>query len=273
MGLFQSAIIIILTFVLAVPTFAQSEIVSIGARQQAMGNAAVALEDNFAPFNNVAACAAITQITAISSFEHKYGFTPFQHLGAGAILPKNQGVFSLTLQRFGTQLYNEQHIGLGFSHKSGAISLGVKINYSQFRIEDTGTKGAVVFELGGLAKILPNLSFGAHVYNLSQSALSKDENLYLPFILKSGFSYQATKALILCLEVKKEIDHSFNIQGGLEYQFLQKFHLRSGVSSAPFQQYYGLGFSPAGFSIDYALQNHNRLGISHQLSLAYQFRK
>lgn len=243
-----------------------------GARAQGMGNASVALEDYFSPFNNIGSSATIQEITAVAAYENRFNFKHFQHFGAGFTLPVELGVFSLTAQKVGAEIYNEQNYGLGFSNQLGFVSLGLQVNYTQYYIEETGTKGVPSMAFGGVAALLPSLSFGAHIYNLTQTKISKEENLYLPVILKSGISYKATDALLLGLEVEKDIDKEANIKGGLEYQIIQKFSLRTGISSAPYQHHFGLGFSPTLFSIDYALTTHSELGLVHQMSLVYKFR-
>lgn len=271
MGLFQSAIGIILATFIVHAVSGQSDHINLGARSHAMGNAAVALKDDFSIFNNIGASAEIDDITLISSFSHKFGFAPFRNLGAGILYPHNMGVFSFSLRRFGTDLYHEQHLGLGFSNKLGIVSLGVKINYSQYTVLEMGTAGVPHIEFGGVAELFPTLSFGAHIYNLTQAKLDTERGVSLPVIVKSGFAYIPVDELTICVAVEKNIEQDVRIGAGLEYNFLHKFHLRSGISTAPFQQYYGLGFSPYNFTLDYALDNHNILGLSHQLSITYKF--
>src|SRR5690606_6935110 len=180
-----------------------------------------------------------------SSFKHAFNFSAFNRMGAGIIYPSNLGTFSFTAQKSGSELYNEQHYGLGFSNQIGMVSLGLKIDYIQYHIEETGTKGVPGLSLGGVAKILPKLTFGAYIFNLTQSSLMKEEDLYVPIVLRSGISYQPVNELIFCIETEKDVDQEVSIKGGLEYEFLEKFQLRSGISSFPFQQHYGLGFSPS----------------------------
>lgn len=272
MGLFQPAIILILTLVLLNNATAQMGFGALGARVQGMGNASVALEDYFSPFNNIGSSASIKEIVAVAAFEQRYNFEHFQHYGLGLVVPLKIGVASLTAQKVGGKIYNEQNYGLGFSNKLGFVRLGIQLNYTQYYIESNGTKGVPSVAFGGVAEILPSLSFGAYVYNVSQSKLSKEQNLYLPVILKSGISYKAAEALLFCLEVEKDIDKEANVKGGLEYQIIKKCSLRTGISSSPYQHHFGLGFHPNLFSIDYALTTHSELGLVHQLSLVYKFK-
>lgn len=273
MGLFQSAIGIILATLIVHSVSGQSDNITLGARSHAMGNASVALKDDCSIFNNIGASATIEDISLISSFSHKFGFAPFKNIGVGITYPHNMGVFSLTIRRFGEDLYNEQHIGIGFSNKLGIVSLGLKVNYSQYTVLELGTTGVSHIEFGGVAELLPTLSFGAYIYNLTQAKLHSDDGMSLPVIIKSGFAYNPVDELTICASVEKNIDHDTRIGAGVEYQFFNKFYLRSGISTAPFQQYYGLGFSPYNFSFDYAMDNHNTLGLSHQLSIRYRFFK
>ena len=273
MGLFQPALTIILVFVFFSNATGQMNFNALGARARGMGDASVALEDSFSPFNNIGGTAAIEEITAVAAYENRFNFKHFQHFGAGFMLPLAPGVISLTAQKIGAEYYNEQNYGIGFSNKLGFVSLGIQLNYTQYHIAETGTKGVPSLAFGGVAKLLPSLSFGAHIYNLNQAKISKEENLYLPVILKSGLSYEPAQSLIIGVEIEKDIDKEARIKGGLEYQVIKKFSLRTGISSFPYQHHFGLGFSPTLFSIDYALTTHANLGLIHQMSLVYKFRR
>ncbi len=272
MGLFQPAIILILGIALFNNATAQLNFHALGARAQGMGNASVALEDYFSPFNNIGSSASIEEITTVAAYENRFNFKHFQHFGAGFMLPLKHGVASITAQKVGAEIYNEQNYGLGFSNKLGFVSLGIQLNYTQYYIAETGTRGVPSLAFGGVAELLPSLSFGAHIYNLNQAKISKEENLYLPVILKSGLSYAPAESLIIGLEVEKDVDKEAKIKGGLEYQIIEKFSVRTGISSAPYQHHFGLGFNPSLFSIDYALTTHSDLGLVHQMSLVYKFR-
>lgn len=273
MGLFQSAIGIILAIFIVHSVSGQSDLTNLGARSHAMGNASVALKDDFSIFNNIGASAAIDDILLVSFFSHKFGFAPFRNIGAGVAYPHDIGVFSLSVRRFGEELYHEQHVGFGFSNKLGIVSLGLKVNYSQYSVMEMGTSGVAHIEFGGVAELFPTLSFGAHIYNLTQAQLHSDRGVSLPVIVKSGFAYNPVDELTLSVAVEKNTEQDTRVAAGLEYVFLHKIQLRSGMSTAPFRQHYGLGFSPYNFSFDYAMDNHNVLGLSHQLSVRYKFHR
>lgn len=253
---------------------AQRDNAATGARAVAMSNASVTMRDHWALYNNIGGLAGVDQMIANFAYNLPYQVFPFQSFSVGFILPTSLGVAGLNLNRFGDELYSEQKIGLGFSHKIGQVSLGIKANYLQIYTQTIGSKNNLIFEFGGIADITQKLSFGAHVYNLNQGKLKAEYgNERLPVTMKAGLSYHPIEKIFINVETEKNINFAPTIKTGLEYQVVKYVALRTGISAKPFQNSFGIGFSPKAFSFDYAFSTHSQLGFSHHISLAYKLKR
>jgi hypothetical protein len=91
--------------------------------------------------------------------------------------------------------------------------------------------------------------------------------------MKAGISYKPFKKLMLNLETEKDIDYPAMVKAGVEYEIVTHLFLRTGITSKPFVNHFGIGFSRKHFHFDYALRTHPVLGFSHHLSLVCSFEK
>lgn len=261
---------------------AQNDGTPIGARAVGIGNSTVTITDQWAIFNNSAGMANIENIAVGLFFENKFGMKEFSAVSAGFILPVNQlpgidsmssyGVAGISFFRFGDKLYNEQRVGIGYAHNIKNVSLGIKVNYWQLSIEGLGTKRTYVIEFGGQAVIKKDLIFGAHIYNINQAKLAEYKDERVPTIMKAGLSYRPLDKLMFNIETEKDVDFPASFKAGVEYQIINKLNIRTGISTRPFVNYFGVGFQFKSFEFDYALSTHSDLGLSHFLSISYNIR-
>jgi hypothetical protein len=251
----------------------QSGSFSLGARSAAMGNASVTIHDAYAMFNNIGGIAKEESITAALAFENRFGISSFNTIGAGVIIPKKWGNSTINIFKFGDELYSEHKLGLGYAHNLGMVSLGAQLNYIQYYIEGFGTRGALVIEFGGIAEIVPELIFGAHIFNVSQTKLSSQDQEHIATVIKSGLSYRPIHKLMINVEAEKDVEYKARYKAGIEYEIIEKFYIRSGFSTGNKHGYHGIGFWPGRLQIDYTLSNNFQLGFSHQASLTFSFLK
>jgi hypothetical protein len=243
-----------------------------GARFQAMGASGAVLQGPWSVFHNNAGAAEVKSPTVIGGYNYHY-LPSLSTAVLGVIVPSKYGVLNLNLSRFGNQLFNLQQIGLGIAQKFGNTALGLRVRYNQYAFRNLGSKGFLVFDAGGITQLLPVLWVGAFITNLSQTKLSSFEDERIPTVMYLGFQYVPIGKLTLLAEVEKDVELSPLFKTGLEYQFLESFHFRVGVSSRPVIMHLGLGLKKKAWQIDYAISRHPVLNMSHQLSLAHQFHK
>lgn len=240
-----------------------------GARSMGMANSHVTLEDGWSIFNNIGALGRISSTQAFFSYDHRLGIQELTTLAAGAAIVEDFGVFGIGLSHYGSAFFNQQNIGIGFSNTLGIASFGFKINYFQTNMEGFGRSGSPLLEFGGVAALGSNLFFGAHVYNFTRSKFSKAGSDYLPTVIKAGLSYRPLDKLMINVEAEKEIILPAQFKMGIEYNLLNQFWARSGIHTQPNNLFFGMGFKPKRFHIDYALSQNYRLGYTHHFSFNY----
>lgn len=237
-----------------------------------MGYASATLFDTWSVFNNPAGNAKLESIAA--NFTYDLHPTPIGANRTAAVfaLPvKPVGVISGGAYRFGDALYNEHIISAGFASKLGLASLGAQINYIQYSAEGFGTKSVASVNFGGIAELTPHLSIGAYIINLNQPEITKEEKL--PTKLVAGLGFKPIEKIFIAAEIEKDLDFDPTWKMGVEYSFHKKFAARTGYNLRPNTGFFGLGFKTRRLTIDYAVQYHVSLGLSHQASIGYQFAK
>lgn len=199
------------------------------------------------------------------------GIEGFNRVAAGAIQPFNFGNIGVSFFKFGDELFSEQTASLAYGNKIRFVRLGIRANYYQMRIDEFGTANSMYFDLGGIIELMPKLTFGAYISNFSLSKLNNPEQSELPVIMKLGLTYMPVSELRLNLDLFKDVDYKPVIKAGIEYLIIKKFYLRTGVNSNHFKSYFGGGLILNRFKVDYALSNHDFLGLSHQACVSYNF--
>jgi hypothetical protein len=124
-----------------------------------------------------------------------------------------------------------------------------------------------------MARLTPQLSFGAHIVNLNQPIIDEQTGERIPTRLLAGLSVRPSDNLSLNGEIEKDLEHPPTVKSGLEYQALKKLAFRTGFNLHPEAGFFGLGFKTDRFNLDYALQYNHALGLSHEASVTVQLSK
>lgn len=242
-----------------------------GGRSMGMGNANATIGDVWSIFNNIGGLSKIGFSQATFSYDHRLGIDELTTLAAGAVIKGKNKAFGLGISSFGSEYFSQNQIGIGFSNQMGIASLGIKVNYLQTSIEGFGRGAAAVIEFGGVAELTPELFFGAHVYNVTRAKYGKNSDDRLPTTIKAGISYRPGSKVMVNLEAEKDILLDPLLKIGLEYNLMDRVWARVGMNTNPGKFFFGVGFRPKKFHIDYALTQHPSLGITHHFSFNYLF--
>lgn len=260
-------------FIITYPCISQSGLQQIGARSAGMGYASATIRDTWSLFNNPGGLGNLKETSAVFAFENKFSITGLNVMAAGITNSFRIGTVGISALRFGDELYSEQAASLSFGNKLGIASLGVRVNYLQYNIEGFGNKGIATIDFGGVAEVTDQLRFGGYIRNINQAQISELAEERIATTLNAGLSYRPIKKVILSVEAEKDIDYDAFLRAGLEYQFLKKLTVRTGLKTAPFTNYFGLGFKVSKITIDYSLALHPILGLSHQAAVAYLLKR
>ncbi len=271
----KSRFLLLVLFMISTCVYGQNgtETYPRGARSMGIGNTNVTLTDTWSLFNNIGGLSRLSESQVFVGFDHRLNLNELTTLAAGAAIKNEWGTWGVGISSFGGAHFNQQNFGLGFSHQLGIASVGIKINYFQTNIEGFGRGAAPVVEFGGVAELGPQLFFGAHIYNPTRAKLGQNVIDRLPTVIKAGVSYRPSEKLMVNLEAEKDILLKPLAKFGLEYNLLERFWARTGINSQPSNLFFGIGFKPRKYHIDYAMTQNNRLGITHHFSFNYLFQK
>jgi len=243
-----------------------------GARSAGLAGITAMLSDVWAVTNNIAGITALQKPVVGVYAENRFNLKALSTVTLqGVYSLAAKGSVGIELSRFGDKLYNEQKIGIGYAHKIGPVSLGLKATILQLHLEELGSKRAVAISFGGQSEIIPNLVFGAHIFNMNQAKLADYQGERFPTVMNAGLAYKPGTKLLLSLETEKDLEYPADVKAGIEYKIIEQLALRTGFSSARQSATAGVGFTSKSFQIDYALGGHSVLGVSNYLSVSYQF--
>ena len=265
------SLISVLLFLLAESTTGQSVSTTMGARAASMGNPSSILADEWSLLNNIGGLAKVKETSTAFSFEAKPALPGSSRMAALFSTPLKIGTLGVGVFKFGDNVYSEQILTTGFSNQFGIASLGMKLNYIQYRAEGFGTKSAISVSLGGIAEITHQLSVGAYIQNLNQPKLTDDERV--PVRLAAGLSFKPTEEIILITEIEKDLSYDPIIKAGMEYCIHKKVYARTGFNLHPEAAFFGVGFKGWRLKFDYAIQYNNALNFAHQASACYRIEK
>lgn len=242
-----------------------------GARANGLGYASSCIQDEWSLFNNVAGLTKVKNVTAAFTYDARPALSSFNRMASIFTMPSKLGVIGIGVYKFGDNLYNEQILTAGFANSFGIASLGIKVNYVQYRAEGFGRADALTISFGGIASLSSKLSVGAHIVNINQPNLSNQPKETLPTVLIVGLGFKPTDKLFFTSELEKDLDYDLLWKTGIEYNFNKKFTARTGFHTHPEAGFFGIGVKPKKFNLDYAFQYNLIIGASHQATVAYRF--
>ncbi|MCF8374179.1 MAG: hypothetical protein K9H64_21330 [Bacteroidales bacterium] len=245
----------------------------VGARQSAMGNAAVMRPDLWSLWHNQAGLGFLKKTTFGLHYENKFIIDQYGYHAFGLAVPSKYGTIGLAISYFGYTLYNEKKFGLAYSRAFGdRFSFGLQIDYLHTHIDqDYGSKGAAVFEAGIMAQPIENLYIGVHVYNPTQVKMAITDEELIPTIYRFGLGYSILDRAFIAVEYEKDIDFETRFKAGIEYEAVKNFYLRTGILTEPFENSFGLGYVYGNIHADIAFTNDPILGLTPHFSMLYSF--
>lgn len=253
---------------------AGNENYTLGARQAGMGGCGLTLRDVWGAQHNQANLAYLTNYSFGAYYENKFLLKETALKSFSGVIPAgNAGGFGLVGTQFGYTNYNQLKVGLAYGRKIAEnFSAGLQLNYNAIRLGDVyGSKKTFTAEFGINAKLIDKLTFGAHVYNVSRSLLTKNNNEFIPTTVRFGLQYDFSTAVIALVETETTINQKTNIKFGVEYNLKQKFYLRAGINTNPFLASFGFGYHYKMAYIDIAAAYHQVLGFTPAISFHLNF--
>ncbi|RZL34850.1 MAG: hypothetical protein EOP00_30850 [Pedobacter sp.] len=245
----------------------------LGARLLAMGNNATAVKDVWSINTNPAGITNLKQPKVALSYGKTLFDTDISHQALAFVLPAKRSYIGLNVVRYGITEYNEINTGIAFAKTFGEqMSIGVKLNYHQIRISNYGSTRGFSADVGAIYQFNDVLTFGANINNPScQSYSTKNIAAKIPTIFAVGASYNASSKVLVATYIKKEVHQSIDVGLGVDYQLVEIFSLRAGITAKAFKQYAGFGLNYKSLTVDMAVENDPNLGYTPQIAVGYAF--
>jgi hypothetical protein len=239
-----------------------------GAKSISMGQTGVALpESEWSIFNNTALLS--TERNTVSFYGFRYvGMTEITDIAAAATIQTKAGTIGAGVHRYGFNLFHENRFLLAYKNSQDRFHYGLSVAYIHvFQGEDYGSAGAFGLDLGIAAEIAGSLWMGARATNVNQPAYG-DTDEELPRELAAGLSYRPSSSAQITTEIVKDIHFPLSFRTGLEFEIFTSFFTRAGISTKPSTYSFGFGYDTERWAVNFALQQHNPLGMSPALDLS-----
>jgi len=246
-----------------------------GAGVAGMAGTSVTRGDAWASFNNPAMLAQLENFSAGVNYENRFLMRELGISSISAVLPARPGAFGLAYNQFGSNLYSQSFLGLGYGRNfAERFRAGVRLDAMHTRLaEDYGQRTTLSFALGFGANLSKDLELAAALFNPLRIKAASDFDEHLPAIYRIGLLYHIENNLSISAEAEKDIRHKPTLRTGLEYRFKNISVLRVGIGTNPLNHSFGFGFRFTDFTFDIAAVRHEVLGYSPQASLIWTGKK
>ena len=263
----RSYAFIILFSVLNATAFAQNTNVT----SNSLGGCGLTQTNVWSNLSNQAGLAEITQLSVGVSTKNSFGIKELSTHVAIFALPVSGGVFGLNVAYTGFELYNETKIGLAFGKKlSKSFNVGIQADYLGIYADgSTNNKNSFTFEIGAQKRLMRDLTLGIHIFN--PIAVKLNETEVIPTIFKLGLRYDANSKVSVFTETELENGENGILKAGLEYKIIEQLQLRTGFSTNPAKNTFGIGYTLNNIQVDIAINRHQLLGYSPQFSISSTF--
>ena len=263
----RSYVFIILFSVLNATAFAQNTNVT----SNSLGGCGLTQTNVWSNLSNQAGLAEITQLSVGVSTKNSFGIKELSTHVAIFALPVSGGVFGLNVAYTGFELYNETKIGLAFGKKlSKSFNVGIQADYLGIYADgSTNNKNSFTFEIGAQKRLMRDLTLGTHIFN--PIAVKLNETEVIPTIFKLGLRYDANSKVSVFTETELENGENGILKAGLEYKIIEQLQLRTGFSTNPAKNTFGIGYTLNNIQVDIAINRHQLLGYSPQFSISSTF--
>jgi len=224
---------------------------------------------SFIVFRNAAALPFYAEKRVDLFYRNFYGIPDLNEVALGFTLPLKSLPVSLGLTQYGSKTYNESQIRIGVAYRvSSSVALGITGNLYYLSLKNYGYSTSAGFGLSGLYTVSNRLNLGFVVNNLNEPVIGAAREK-IPLTMMLGLSYSPAEGVIFNTDLVKETDVDFDYRFGLEYVALDWLILRAGFRTLTKKLGFGLGLFLGRLRIDYSLENHPDLNVSHSVSVGY----
>lgn len=269
----KNVMIVVISIVMIENCPAQFENTDLGARAVGLNGAFTSLSDNsLSVFYNPSGLGQMKyrEVSVIYS-PSPFGIPDISTSALTYAEPLKFGTFGLAIRNFGFDLYKETNVilsyGNGFKRK---LFYGINLNYYYLSIKNYNSASTFGIDIGALAYVTDFLKWGFFAKNLSGSKIGVSEEK-LARIYRTGVTVKPGEDFNIILEIEKDVKYPLSFRAGFEYSINKYAEIRSGIGTEPASFSGGISLNYKIFQIEYAIYNHNDLGITNTGTITLNF--
>ena len=243
-----------------------------GARASGMGGASVIMPGVWANFGNQANLALLTRTSIGIHHEFRFGLRELSATSIAFAKPAANGTFGLCYSVFGYSGFRQSKAGLSYSLRLfKGIAAGIQLDYLNIFSPDNSRANACTFELGILADLNKEFKLAVHIFNPANIHYNGKNGEAIPPEIKMGLGYKPIESLTIIIQTDEKLGGSPVFRAGIEFGLGRILLLRTGISSNPWENSFGLGIKLKNVKIDISVRRHPILGFSPACSIGYEF--
>jgi len=190
-------------------------------------------------------------------------------LGLGMVLPK-LGTIGVRVQETGFELQSQRSLkfGHGFRLAEG-LGVGYGLNGYNLSQGELGQAFGFGIDLGMFCRIYRYWTAGFYAHNLNMPRIAGSD---LPRLVVFGLGFSPNPGIHSAVDVSKEPGKRTRVAVGQELRIIQDhLTLRAGVQTEPVRLAAGLRAGLSRLALDYSVQTHPVMPLTHNFGLAVQF--
>lgn len=182
-------------------------------------------------------------------------------------LPIASGSSAASVESFGFDLYRETSLAASYALAfRQRWAVGVNVRYHHVTIRSAGSASTLGVDVGALIKPHTIVQFGFMARNLNKPSIAGES---LPQVLVFGTSLCPVDRLTVNVDVYKDWRFPTDVRAGMEFQLHRTLAVRMGIGREPSRVSAGMGIDFTLGQLDYALDIHPELGITHAVSASF----
>lgn len=196
-----------------------------------------------------------------------FGLRELMAVGVATVVPLGGWGVGASLIRFGQDLYCETQASTAVAARLREnTSLGLSIQFYHLSIKGYGSAWSAGLSFGATARIASAVGVQCSALNLTGASIGACREP-LPQQISFGAVTFPDSCLCVVLECRKESRMPAAVTLGGEYMVFPDVFLRAGASTETPGISSGLGLRIGTITLDYAVQWHRQLGITHSVSI------
>ncbi|MCT4616006.1 MAG: hypothetical protein N4A49_14170 [Marinifilaceae bacterium] len=244
-----------------------------GARAKALGNAKLALVDQWSCVNNRSLICRLEGNGVCANYQNCFGVKEFSCQSICAYMSKTSMGLSINFERFGETTYSEEKLGFSYSKQLGPrVFCGIGINLNRKRaVLDDKMLNVASFDFSMSHYIDKNTLLAFQVVNPTEEyfVVSEDKEPVASFISVGISRIFSNKSLVI-IETEKELNSKLLYKFGIEYAIAEHMFLQAGFQTHHSNISMGLRYEYHDFIFNIAFVKHPKLNYSTVGTIVYK---